>query len=110
MNDTGLRLTPTHAAEEFQGTVLGIQTDLFAWVGLALLAALAVFTGLFYGRGRDFFAAAQWAALPVLIVFAYLRFCQDKPGHHLQDVLDSLLTGGHARPPHQSPPHPLHVV
>ena len=109
MNDSELRLTPTHAAEEFQGTVLGIQTTLFVWVALALLAAIALFAWLFYGQGRDFFAAAQWAALPVLIVVAYLRFChQGRPPGYTLDLLNSLITGGHAVPPERFTKHPLY--
>lgn len=108
MNQDPLRLTPTHAAEEFQGTVMGIHTSLFAWVGLALLAALAVFAGLFYGLGRDFLDAVFWAVLPLVAVVAYLRFGhQGKPPGYMVALLVSLLTGGHARPPQPSRPNPL---
>ena len=111
MQESQPRLTPTHGAEEFSGTVLGIQTHLFAWVGLALLAALAVFAGLFYGAGRDFLDAASWAALPLVVVIAYLRFGhQGRPPGYLLDLVDTLLTGGHAQPPPHSPAHPLHDV
>jgi hypothetical protein len=111
VNDTALRQTPTHGAEEFQGAVLGIHTPLFAWGALAMLAALALFSGLFYGGVQDFLPAASWAALPLLLVVAYLRFgYQGKPRGHVRDVCDSLLTGGHARPPQQFPPHPLHEL
>ena len=106
MNDSELRLTPTHAAEDFQGTVIGIQTTLFAWVCLALLASLALFAWLFYAQGRDFTSAMGWSALPVIGMVAYLRFCHmGKPPGHSIEVLSSLLTGGHSAPPNQFPPH-----
>ena len=111
MNDQELRRTPTHSAEEFQGSVFAIETGLFLWVGASLLAGIALFAWLFYARHLDFFGAAQWAALPVLVVVAYLRFChQGKPPGYTRDVIDSLLTGGHAVPPHQPPPNPFHDV
>jgi len=106
VNDSDLRRSPTHAADEFQGTVLGIQTTLFAWVCLAFLAGMALFTWLFYAQGRDFTSAMGWAALPVIAVVAYLRFChQGKPPGYTSDMVDSLATGGHTVPPHQLPPH-----
>ena len=106
MSDPELRLTPTHAADQFQGRVLGIATDHFLWVVAALLASLAIFLGLFYGRRMAFLDAMGWAALPLLIVVTYLRLChQGKPPGHTRDLIESLFTGGHAVPPPPSHDH-----
>ena len=111
MNDQELRLTPTHAADEFHGSVFGISTVLFAWVGMAFLAGLALFCGLFYGLGYDFLDAAKWAVLPGFAVVAYLRLLhQGKPPGFTFELLDSLVTGGHAVPPRKVIKHPLHDV
>lgn len=111
MNDEDLRLTPSHAADEFQGSFLGIETALFHWVGLALLAGLGLFVGLFYGISIDFFEALRWAVLPPGIVVAYLRLGhQEKPPGYAFDLLDTLLTSGHSKPPREFPPHPLDNV
>ncbi len=111
MNDQDLRLTPTHAADEFHGLVLGIETPLFAWVGLALLAGLGLFAGLFYGLGLDFFDAAKTSIVPVFGVVAYLRlFHQGKPPGFTLELADSLITRGDAVPPRLEPSHPLHDV
>lgn len=111
MTDHDRRLTPTHAADEFQGAVFGIETHLFAWVALGLLASLGLFLGLFYGAEASFPSAAGWAAVPTVGVILYLRLVhQGKPPGFTLELLDSLLTRGHARPPCQQPRHPfLHV-
>ena len=111
MQDVELRLTPTHAADEFQGAVLGIQTTLFVWVALSLLASVALFAWLYYAHECDFFDAAQWAVIPSIVMFAYLRFAhQGRPPGFTLDLLDSVFTGGHAKLPQQFQHHPLHYV
>ncbi len=111
MNEDDLRLTATHSADEFQGAFLGIETALFPWIGLGLLASLGLFTGLYYGLGSDFLDALGWAALPAIAVVAFLRLgYQGRPPGYLFDLIDSLVTGGHAVPPRQFPPHPLRHV
>lgn len=111
MNDHDRHLTPVHAADEFQGSVFGIETHLFAWVAMGLLASLGLFLGLFYGAESDFLNAAGWAVLPTVAVILYLRLVhQGKPPGFTLELLDSLLTGGHVRPPRQHPRHPFHNV
>lgn len=111
MHDQELSFTNSHSADEFEGTILGIETTLFFWVAVSSLAGIALFGWLFYGRGRGFREAAFWAAIPVLVVVVYLRlFHQGKPPGYTGDLIDSVLTNGHATPPHQSPPHPLYDV
>lgn len=111
MNDGELRLTATHSADEFQGSFLGIETALFPWIGLGLLASLGLFVGLYYGLESDFLVAFRWAVLPAALVVGYLRLAhQGKPPGYLFDLLNSLVTGGHAIPPRQFPPAPLHHV
>lgn len=108
MNEGDLRLTATHSADEFEGSFLGIETALFPWLGLGLLASLGLFVGLFYGLGRDFLVALRWAVLPAALVAGYLRLAhQGRPPGHLYDLLDSLMTSGHAVPPRQFPRCPL---
>lgn len=99
-----LRITPTHAAEEHPGTVWGIETPHFKWVGGAVLAGLALLAALSPRLGL--LQAAPWAAAPVGIAFLYLRlFQQGKPAGYTLDLLDQLLTSGHAQPPlTQTPP------
>jgi hypothetical protein len=100
MSDQNLRITRTHGAEEFEGSFAGIEFIHFRWMALALLAGLGIFAGLFYGSGLGFMAAAQWAVIPVLAGFIYLRVAhQGKPPGYLADLIDSLITRGHARPP-----------
>lgn len=109
MNDQELRLTPAHAAEEFQGAVLGITTTLFAWVALALVAGIALFVWLFEHRRLTFFEAFLYAALPLIgVLFFLLAFHVNKPPGYASDLIDSLLIGGHAVPPHQPPLNPFH--
>ena len=105
MTDPDLRLTTTHAADEFEGTVLGVATPLFRWVGLALVIGLGVFAALFHVWELDFFDAAQWSGIPAVIVVAYLRlFQQGKPPAYTFELIDSLITRGHAKPPRHEPP------
>ena len=106
MNDS-VRLTSTHSSHEYEGSCLGIETRLFAWVALGFLASLGVFAGLFYGAEFDFVDALRCAVLPVGTVILYLRLVhQGRPPGFTQELLDSLLTGGHAKPNHkiQHPP------
>ncbi len=111
MNEGDLRLTATHSADEFEGSFLGIETALFPWIGLGLLASLGLFAGLYYGLGWDFLAAFRWAVLPAALVVGYLRLAhQGKPPGHLFDLLDSLVTGGHAVPPRHFPTPPTRHV
>jgi hypothetical protein len=108
MNEGDLRLTPSHAADEFQGSFLGIETALFHWVGLALLAALGLFAGLYYGFGFDLLEAAPWAVLPPGVVVGYLLLgYQGKPPGYALDLFDTLLFGGNSIPPRKFPPHPF---
>jgi hypothetical protein len=101
MQEPELRITRTHSADEFEGSLFG------KWIALTLVAGLAIFAGLFYGCGCDFMGAAMWSALPVAVCFIYLRFChQGKPPGYIADLFDSLLTGGHARPSHWKQPSP----
>lgn len=107
MQDQNLRVTRTHSADEFEGSLFGIDVIHFKWIALTLLVGLAIFAGLFYGRGFGFLEAGKWALLPLAACFLYLRFGhQGKPPGHIADLLDSLLTQGHARPPYriQKPP------
>jgi hypothetical protein len=108
MNDQELRITSAHAGGEFKGAVWGIDVALFPWVALGLLAGLGLFVGLFYGAGWDFPEALQWAVLPVALIILYLRLAhQGKPPGFTLELLDQLVTGGHASPPPQSPRHPF---
>mgnify|MGYP000864647171 CR=1 FL=1 len=101
MQDQELRVTPTHGSEEYPGTVFGIETTRFGWVGLALLAGLAWLGAL--SSQMSLLDAAPYAAAPVGIVVVYLRFFQQgRPPGFALDLLDQLLTGGHARPPIES--------
>jgi hypothetical protein len=97
MDDQALRFTPTHGSEEHPGTVLGVDIQLFWWVGLALLAGLAVLLALSPQTG--FFAAAPWAAAPVTLVLLFLRSQRGKPPGHVLDLIDQVFTGGDAWPP-----------
>ncbi len=111
MNEGDLRLTATYGADEFQGSFLGVQTALFPWIGLGLLASLGLFVGLYYGLESDFLVALRWAVIPAALVVGYLRLAhQGKPPGHMFDLLDSLVTGGDAVPPRQFPPSPLSHV
>jgi hypothetical protein len=111
MNEGELRLTATHGADEFQGAFLGMETALFPWIGLGMLASLGLFVGLYFGLGREFPQALRWSLLPATGVIAYLRLGQQgKPPDYLFDLVDSLVTGGHARPPSQVPTAQLRHV
>ena len=108
MNDQELRITQAHASGDYQGAVWGIDLALFPMVALALLASLGLFVGLFYGAAWEFSAALQWALLPAGLVILYLRLAhQGKPPGFTLELLDQLLTSGHAQPPQQSPPPPF---
>lgn len=111
MNDQELRVTPTNPGDEYQGAVAGVDVPLFAWVGLALLAGFGVFAWLFYRLELGFIDAVQWAALLPVAAVAYLRlFHQGKPPGYARDLLDSLLTGGEAKPPRRHPRRPTDHV
>jgi hypothetical protein len=100
-----LRITPTHGSEEHPGTVWGIETPHFKWVAWAVLAGLALLAAVSPRLGL--LQAAPWAAAPVGIAFLYLRlFQQGKPAGYTLDLLDQLLTGGHAQPPAAQTPSP----
>ena len=108
MNDQELRITQAHAADEFEGAVWGLSLALFPWVTLALLASLGLFVGLFYGAEWDSLEALQWALAPSALVILYLRFAhQGKPPGFTLELLNEILTRGHAQPPRQSPRHPF---
>lgn len=101
MQDQELRVTPTHGSEEHPGTVFGIETPQFKWLVLALVAGLALLGAL--SSQMTLLDAAPYAAAPVGIVVVYLRFFQQgKPAGFTFDLIDQLLTGGHARPPIES--------
>jgi hypothetical protein len=109
MSDQNLRVSRTHSAEEFEGALFGIEVIHFKWIGLALLCSVGLFAGLYYGGGLDFISAGQWAAIPVLVSFFYLRFGhQGKPPGYVADLRDSLITKGHAQPPRGAPINPFH--
>ncbi len=105
MQEQELRVTRTHSADEFEGSLFGVEMIHFKWMALTLLTGLAIFAGLFYACGCGFMQAAMWSALPVAVCFIYLRFFhQGKPPDYIADLFDSLLTGGNARPPHWENP------
>ena len=109
MSDQNLRVNRTHSAEEFEGSLFGIEVIHFKWVGLTMLVGLGVFAGLFYGVGLGFMEAAQWAMIPFACCVIYLRFGhQGKPPGYMADLLDTLITKGHARPAHKTPDKPFH--
>ena len=105
MSVQNLRVTRTHSAEEYEGSLLGIEVAHFKWIALLLLVGMATFAGLYYGLGFDFMVAAQWAVIPSIAGFVYLRVgIQGRPPGYLKDLLDSLLTQGHAQPPRNPSP------
>jgi len=97
MYDQDLRLTSTHGSEEHSGTALGVEVRQFWWLALGVLAGLALLVGLSARFG--FVSAAPWAAAPVAVVLFFLRSQRGKTPGHALDLMDQLLTGGHARPP-----------
>jgi len=102
MNDQNLRLTRTHSADGFQGSLFGVNIEHFKWVALALLAGLSLFAGLFYGLNFGFVDAGKWSVVPAIVCVAYLRLGhQNRPPGFFVDLLDTLITGGHALPPRQ---------
>ena len=108
MNESELRITQAHAAHEHKGQVWGLDLALFPWMCLALLASLGLFAGLYYGAQLDFSDALTSAVVPAVLVILYLRLVhQGKPPGFTHQWLTELLSGGHAQPPRQSPPHPL---
>ncbi|PWU19877.1 MAG: hypothetical protein C5B50_05455 [Verrucomicrobia bacterium] len=109
MSDQKLRVTRTLSAEQYEGSLWGIEVINFKWFALALLVALSLFAGLFYGLALGFLEAMQWALVPVLGCFLYLRFFhQGRPPGYLSDLLDSLVTRGHAKPPRKPLSHPFY--
>lgn len=107
MNDSQLRITSTHAADNFGGTLFGIQIPIFKWVALSLLAAFGIFAGL-SSLGCDFMTTAGLALSPVAATWGYLKFgYQNRPPGYLRDLIETLLNKGHACPPRQEPSHPL---
>jgi hypothetical protein len=89
MQDQPLHVTRTHSADEFEGSLFGIDVIHFKWIALTLLVGLAIFAGLFYGRGCGFVEAGQWALLPLVASFLYLRLGhQGKPPGYIADLLD----------------------
>lgn len=92
-----LRVTSTHGADEFEGSVLGIPTTSIRWVVLSLAGGALLFTYLM--RTTPFLHATAWAFLPSVVVVVVLRWMQHgKPPGHGANVIESVLTGGHASP------------
>ena len=69
MQDQNLRVTRTHSADEFEGSLFGIDVIHFKWIALTLLAGLAIFAGLFYGRGFGFRRSGTMGIVPAGGVF-----------------------------------------
>ena len=111
MDEPNLRRTPTHASDDCQGYVLGIDILLFVWLALALLAGVGLFVWLYFAREADFIFALQWAALPPVAAVIYLRvFHQGRAPGYFLDWVETRLFRGHATPPTSEPPHPLHDI
>lgn len=92
-----LRVTSTHGADEFEGSVLGIATTSIRWVVLSLAGGALLFTYLM--RTMPFLHAAAAAFLPSIVVVVALRWMQHgKPPGHAANVIESMVTGGHASP------------
>ena len=109
MNEPTLRRSTTHASDNCQGSVLGIEVPMFLWLALALLAGVGLFVWLYFAREAEFFTALSWAALPPGAAVIYLRvFHQGRAPGHFFDWLETRLGHGHATPPTHEPPHPLH--
>jgi hypothetical protein len=103
MNDTEPRVTTTHAADESEGSILGVSTPSFWLVALALGAGVLVFSQLV--RHYSISTAAIFAFLPALVVLATLRFLQaGRPSGFVGSLVDTAVTGGHAELPRQIQP------
>ncbi|MGE4180923.1 MAG: hypothetical protein AB7J34_13955, partial [Limisphaerales bacterium] len=97
MNDSEPRVTTTHAADESEGTILGVSTPSFWLVALALGAGVLLFNQLV--RLYSISTAAIGAVLPAVVVLVVLRFLQaGRPAGYVGNLVDTAVTGGHAQP------------
>ena len=94
MHDEPLRQTPTHAIDEAEGRVLGLNLSGVKWVVIALLLGLV--PGFLFQPVLGLAAAATIIFGPALVVaaFQYL-FLQDKPPRWFSQWVETRLTGGH---------------
>ena len=103
MSDPSPRITPTHAADEFQGAFFGIAASFLPWIGFSALASIGLFYWLYYNRELDFIEGLQWSLVPVaLMVVYYFSFQRGKPPGYPFDLIDSLFTRGEAKPPNNA--------
>lgn len=97
--DSPLRSTPTHAAQEFPGSLLGIETPRFLWVSAALLLGFALFAWLHYALEVPLITAASISLAPALVVAGFiLVFLQNRPPGFARDLIESWINRGHHSP------------
>src|SRR5688572_13314422 len=95
--DQPLRVADTNSAEEFSGSVLGIQVPLFRWVIGALVAGLALFVWLESNTNLSTTNTLLLALAPAVLCGLFVAFfVQGKPTGYARDLFESLTTHGDA--------------
>ncbi|MBK7999676.1 MAG: hypothetical protein IPK15_13405 [Verrucomicrobia bacterium] len=97
--DPPLKSTPTHAAQEYPGTFLGIEIPRFLWVSGALLLGFALFAVLNSWSNVSPALAASVSLAPAVLVAGFiLVFLQNRPPGYARDLIESWLNRGHHSP------------
>ncbi len=100
-------LVPTHAGDDSDGRIWGIEGVNIVFILVALLLGIGL--ALMLSRQHSPALSAGVGALPVLLTAVYIGLLrQGKPKAFDTDLIDTLATGTGWMPPDRQQPHPLH--